>query len=347
MSVIRLLGLASGLLWAGAAIAGEPMSGQFGDWKLDCGDEGACTIFTLSVEKEQTRPLYRLRIKRGPMPDETFALSFDVNGARPDHTRKQQWRIDAQAPRVLGEDELGNFGHENAFFVTGESERTTLLPALKGGEQLRISYIDALGAPHDASFSLSGLSVALQKMGELQGARGENIEAPEDEDKTAPPSRREMIEALGIPPPVLEAHRLTSACEDPQSANMSGAAPIVAVLSQTSTLYAIPCTRGATQTTYRLYVRDSGEIGGLEQLAFAIYDPRFGWLGTDSLNGVEFDEEAGTLSAHAQGPSDRHCGYRAEWKWQDYAFRLLEFQAPRKCGRNVRLERIYPEAMDP
>lgn len=342
MSALRQFGLTACLLWAGAAAAGEAVSGQFGDWKLDCDETSACTIFTLSNERAQSRPLYRLRIQRGAMPDESFALSFDVNGARPDHTRKQQWRIDTQDPRVLGESELGNFGHENAFFVTGENERTTLLPALKGGGRLRISYIDALGAPHDATFSLSGLTAALERTGELQGTPGETVEAPEDEDPVAPPSRKDMIAALGIPQPVLDAHRFTSACEDPQSANMSGAAVVVAVLSQTSTLYAIPCTHGATETTYRLYVRDSGEIGGLEQLAFAIYDPRFGWLGTDILNGVEFDDEGGTLSARARGPSDKHCGYRAEWKWQDYAFRLLEFQAPRKCGGNARLERIYP-----
>ncbi|NRG17677.1 DUF1176 domain-containing protein [Rhizobiales bacterium] len=342
MSAIASWGTVAILLWAGAAFAAEPVSGQFRDWKLDCDGTNACTAFTLSGEKANGRPLYRLRIKRGPPPDETFALSFDVNGERPDHLRKQQWRIDEHGPRVLGEAGLGNFGHENAFFVTGEDQRTTLLPELNQGERLRISYIDALGAPHEASFSLFGLSAALEKMNDVQGARGEDIEAPEDEDPVAPPSRAEMVETLGIPHPVLEAHRLTSSCEDPQSENMGQAAPVIAVLSQTSTLYAIPCTRGAGRTTYRLYLRDSGEIGGLETLYFALYDPRFGWLGTDILDGVKFDEEEGTLNAVAQRRSDRHCGYRAKWKWRDYAFRLVEFQAPRTCADSARLERIYP-----
>lgn len=342
MKAFARWGAAAILFWAGAALAAEPVSEQFRDWKLDCDEANACTAFTLSGENANGRPLYRLRIKRGPPQDESFALSFDVNGPRPDHTRKQQWRIDAHDPRVLGEGGLGTFGHENAFFVTGEGERTTLLAALKQGERLRISYIDALGAPHDATFSLAGLSATLERISEVQGVQGENIEAPEDEDPVVPPSRAKMIEILGIPRPVLQAHGLTSSCEDPQSENMSEADPVIAVLSQTSTLYAIACTRGAGRTTYRLYLRDSGEIGGLETLYFALYDPRFGWLGTDILDGVKFDEEEGTLKATAQGKSDRHCGYRAKWKWRDYAFRLLEFLAPPTCDGNARLERIYP-----
>lgn len=68
---------------------------------------------------------------------------------------------------------------------------------------------------------------------------------------------------------------------------------IIAAVSQVATLYAIACTAGGSHVTYRLYLRDSGEIGGVEALVFALHDPRFGWSGTDLLVNPAFEPRPG------------------------------------------------------
>lgn len=119
----------------------------------------------------------------------------------------------------------------------------------------------------------------------------------------------------------------------------------IAALGQTAVLYALPCTVSGRTVTYRLYLRDTGEIGGLETLFFALHDPRFGWIGTDLLANVGFDDVSRTLRADYAGPSDRTCGYRAAWSWQDHAFRLESFEGPGDCrdaGNPGRWQRHHP-----
>lgn len=131
----------------------------------------------------------------------------------------------------------------------------------------------------------------------------------------------------------------------PASPSIASQDVIIAAVSQVATLYAIACTAGGSHVTYRLYLRDSGEIGGVEALVFALHDPRFGWSGTDLLVNPAFEPATGTLSAAYIGRSDRHCGYRATWVWQDYAFRLQRFEGPKTCAdaaRPARWTALYP-----
>jgi hypothetical protein len=128
---------------------------------------------------------------------------------------------------------------------------------------------------------------------------------------------------------VLDRHRAESRCEDPATELMRNFAPVITQLSETAILYAIPCTAGAYNVAYRLYMREIGEIGGVETLYFATWSGEYGWGGTDLLFNINADGPR--LSAFYKGRGLGDCGIDAQWLWRDYAFRLLRFAAQDTC----------------
>ena len=106
-------------------------------------------------------------------------------------------------------------------------------------------------------------------------------------------------------------------------------APVIAQLSKTAILYAIPCTAGAYNIAYRLYMRETGEIGGVETLYFATWSGDYGWGGTDLLFNINVDGPR--LSALYKGRGLGDCGTNAQWVWRDYAFRLVRYAAQDPC----------------
>lgn len=319
---------------------------ETGDWTLTCA-EAHCRLETSGRSDQTEAPAYRLFLlaKKG---DAALSLGLSSDGPQPDAGRAMQWEVDGQLVHVLRPEAFAGFGSGNDLFVTDPAAGRAVMPALLRGQRLRISYLDALAEPHDAEFSLNGLTAGLAALAEKQGRASTTtppLASPSDLERRAPPSRVAAVRGLGTPPAVLYRHATTGDCESLESENMASRDLVVGVLSPTSTVYAIPCTAGATGVTYRLYLRDSGEIGGVETLYFALHDPRFGWIGSDLLSGVSFDAEKGTLSAAFTGRSDRHCGYRATWRWSDYAFRLQSFRGPTDCAQSGSPERwksVYP-----
>jgi hypothetical protein len=128
---------------------------------------------------------------------------------------------------------------------------------------------------------------------------------------------------------ILDRHLAESRCEDPATQLMRSFEPIVTQLSKTAILYAIPCTAGAYNIAYRLYMRETGEIGGVETLYFATWSGEYGWSGTDLLFNI--DADGPRLSAYYQGRGLGDCGTDAQWLWRDYAFRLLRYAAQDTC----------------
>jgi|GEM_PF-5683544 len=128
---------------------------------------------------------------------------------------------------------------------------------------------------------------------------------------------------------VFDRHVAESRCEDPDSVWMRHFAPVIAQLSKTAILYAIPCTAGAYNIAYRLYMRETGEIGGVETLYFATWSGDYGWGGTDLLFNINVDGPR--LSALYKGRGLGDCGTNAQWVWRDYAFRLVRYAAQDPC----------------
>ncbi|TDI54725.1 MAG: DUF1176 domain-containing protein [Alphaproteobacteria bacterium] len=150
--------------------------------------------------------------------------------------------------------------------------------------------------------------------------------APRTAPQTAPRTVEETAADLQL---VFDRHVAESRCEDPDSVWMRHFAPVIAQLSKTAILYAIPCTAGAYNIAYRLYMRETGEIGGVETLYFATWSGDYGWGGTDLLFNINVDGPR--LSALYKGRGLGDCGTNAQWVWRDYAFRLVRYAAQDPC----------------
>ncbi len=147
-----------------------------------------------------------------------------------------------------------------------------------------------------------------------------------DADQPPPRSAEQTAADLQL---VFDRHVAESRCEDPDTRLMRHFAPVISQLSKTAILYAIPCTAGAYNIAYRLYMRETGEIGGVTTLYFATWSGEYGWGGTDLLFNI--DADGPRLSAFYKGRGLGDCGTDAKWIWRDYAYRLLRYAAQDTC----------------
>jgi Protein of unknown function (DUF1176) len=155
------------------------------------------------------------------------------------------------------------------------------------------------------------------------------LAAPEGLAAAEPAARDEAVETVGVPEPVLARHLQTSDCEDPSSELLSNIPPVVQSVSETAILYAIPCTAGAYNVAYRLYLRETGEVGGVQTLYFPTFARDYGWGGTDLLFNVT--AEGAKLTAFYKGRGLGDCGTAGEWTFVDYAYRLDRYAAQDSC----------------
>lgn len=332
MCLLALLSMP--LLWPAGTAPARAADG----WEIDCpsADPAAACIARRAAEAPSTGDAtaaggaaggFALRLERAPGG---VALAFEAPFPRPDDRRAMQWDVDGQASLVLPPDAFAPHGDIARLHVIDAGLGARLLAALAAGRSLRISYLDALGEAHEVTFDLAGSAEALARV--RPDAASPAVVPPRDAARLQPPSRDEAVASLGLPYALVDRHWRTSDCEALDSPGLARAEILIAVLSPVATLYALPYTAGSgAGGTWRLYVRDSGEIGGIESLVFAVHDPRFGWIGTDLLPQPAFDRTTGELSVRYVGRSDRHCGYRATWRWQEHAFALKELASPRDC----------------
>ena len=178
----------------------------------------------------------------------------------------------------------------------------------------------------DRQYNLkSGLAAALT-MALVLLAPSQAMAQTGDANQPPPRSAEETTADLQL---ILDRHRAESRCEDPATELMRNFEPVIAQLSKTAILYAIPCTAGAYNIGYRLYRRETGEIGGVETLYFATWSGEYGWGGTDILFNI--DADGPRLSAFYKGRGLGDCGTDAQWLWRDYAYRLLRYAAQDTC----------------
>lgn len=305
-------------------------------WALSCpAPDESCSARLAEDNPPEGAPAFALVLERTPTG---LAIAFEAPFPRPDDTRAMQWDVDGRPLVVLPPENFAPFGALSRLYVTDPGAGGHILKGMTTGNRLRISFLDALANAHEISFDLAGTRATIARLSDGLSTPGDalpRVGAPHARTRLDPPTRAQAVTALGVPLAVIEHHMRGSDCEAPGSPGLADARTVIGVLSPVATLYALPCTVGAgagNSATWRLYVRDSGEIGGVETLVFAVHDPRFGWIGTSLLPQPEFDEETGELSARLAGTSDRHCGFAGLWVWQEYAFRLKEMKSPRSCS---------------
>ncbi|MCC2114056.1 MAG: DUF1176 domain-containing protein [Hyphomicrobiales bacterium] len=307
----------------------------FKDWLAACRPDGYCSAITgVNPAAGGADADYILRIGRQPGADRLWQISFTTVAVTADRDRPMNARIDG-APAITLHPVAGYepLGAVNDFFVTEPALGNRILGAISAGNRIRFEFLDISGAPHDADFSLSGLSASLLWIDERQDRLDSprRTERPDDLEPAPRLDKPAAIAAGSLPPALLDRHGRESDCEALESEFMANFEPVIGPLSDTAMLYALPCTAGAYQVGYRLYVVESGEIGGIETLYFADYSASHGWTGTDLLFSVDYDPATKTLASFYKGRGIGDCGSTGRWRWVDYAFALEEFRATDAC----------------
>lgn len=140
-----------------------------------------------------------------------------------------------------------------------------------------------------------------------------------------------------LPEMLLDTHYRTSDCEALET--IKGPKPITAVLSDVASLYALPCTSSShDDVTYRVYLFETGEIGGIRPLLFSLYTPKLGWVGTDILRGVKLNAKTGEITHKTFSRWGGACGTYGLWQWNDFTLKMLKFSFRKSCttGKNIK-----------
>lgn len=307
----------------------DAIEATFRDWSVVCETNGACSAETRAA-------MTSLVLQRDAVSGSGYEVSVRLDPSTVDLSQPVGLRVDGGPTRTAQP------GRDFRLDVTGRNITLAdpdlaarLLPDLIAGGRLDLFVATPDGGTMRLPFSLSGLSASLLWIDDQQDRVGEprvaQVPAGDDSAGTSRPPVEGGVGLAGLPEMVLARHSVSD-CEPATGDFLDLIPPISARLSQTATVHAIPCTRGAYNVTYRLYLVETGEIGGIRPLYFADYSERFGWTGTDILFNVDIDPATGILSSFAKGRGLGDCGSAGTWLWQDYAFALVQFVHQEDCN---------------
>jgi invasion protein IalB len=312
------------------ALAPAAARAQAGGWQTDCPTQDLCIAARSSVSGAETLVLEWHR------PDDGLVPILVTGGAAPaDPERAVRVVVDGKAIATVDPPtEWIAVRQAGTYAIIDATKADAVLKALEGGKSLRIEYLDIAGRPYDADFDLTGYAQALDGLATRAGVplKRRSAALPANLPLAGALDRDTALAELGVPSIVLDRHMASADCEDPTGPAMKDVKPIVGVLSATATLYAIGCIASAGEADYRLYVLESGEIGGVTPLYFAGFDTVHGWSGTDRLRDVGYDPATKRLTAQGRVGGAGQCGFQARWTWRDHAFALDVMRAEKPCG---------------
>lgn len=315
----------------------------FGQVTVACTDDFYCAA---AVRSDGAEPGSVLQISRSPGSRSRWTLAISTFGALADRDRPVSISIDNGVGVTLRPvSDYAPFVNATDFYIVSQSALDRLMVRLQAGSDLRFSYIDIAGEPHTDRFRLDGLAAALTDIDRQQKrVVGDRRSGPPEDLPPAPAiDRQQVVAEAGVPPRLVEWHSLGSTCEALDGPSIADVPPVIGPLSDTAMLYALPCYRSGERTAYRLYTVESGEIGGMHLLTFAVFSARFGWMGTDTLHAVTYDADQRRLTAEALDAAG--CGSRGAWTWDEFAFALSGFEVADGCagGGPPAWRKVWPQ----
>lgn len=305
-----------------------------GDWRMAC--EGTnCAISSKSDEDDI------VFLARRGRPLSTFAFGLRLASVSPDPDVPLVLRVDS-GPKLSfhpGRD-FGFFGPRDDLFLTETGHAERIFTAMTTGRHLQVFMAEG-GAIVERRFSLDGFTQALVHVAEAQGRDHDDTQlGPPDMARRgdgARPPVENGIGLRGLPASIVDRHMRESRCEELDSGRVGEIEPVSRRLSATASVYALPCTASSDNVTWRLYLAETGEIGGITSLHFARHDARDGWTGTDLLWNVSLSED-GTLTSLRRGRGETDCGSFARWTWHERRFILQEVRQRSACNGNASSE---------
>ena len=307
----------------------------FGDWRAECTDETICVLVNQATGPDGEDVVLALR--RRPEADAPWQVSVTPLHPAIDLIHPFAMNVDG-GPKLTfnpGYDYLAYGSTDNLFLInSGLAER--LLGLMSDGREATLFYEPDGGGSASASFALAGLADGLAWIDAAQARTDVSRRVAPPIDLAPHESMAGLSSAIdggqgqrGLPNNVLAQHYGVHGCEDLDSPLMARTEPLTVRLSDTAILYGVPCTATGGRVASRLYLVETGEIGGIASLSFARYSTAWGWSGTDTLVDVSFGD--GELTSVTAGRDVDGCGHAARWRWRDIAFALIEYRYRETC----------------
>lgn len=314
--------LAGALLAAALATGAHADSGSFGDWAVVCDNTRVCEAFGFGdLDETGSSGYIVIRRDAGAAAAPTARLVTAGQGEA-----SLSLAVDGRTPAGLGGLPARPLESDPDRRLTELTPAQTqaLLPALVNGARLSASEA---GRPA-LELSLAGSSASLRFMDDRQkragtlsalvarGARGLEAVPPPPAAPVVTPAP--AVSQAGLPeaPPAAIAARLSDCDEDLMELGLE---PAVARLAEGRLFWALACSRGAYNVTYRLFLSD--EAGGaVEPLRLAYPSGEQ----TEELMNIAYDPQTRTLANFDKGRGLGDCGAVTEWRWTGEGFELAE-----------------------
>lgn len=334
---MRLLITALALLALIATPAGAAETRRyFGDWLAACRDDGYCSAIAYDNLNPGDGRVSDNWFRIGRHAEEIWwELSFTPIAQMADPQAPFAVSVDGTTELFTGPTEIAAFGSINDFFLLG-SKAQSVMDRLMPGQSLQVEFTADTGAPTRASFSLRGLTAALIWIDETQGRLGSErvAEAPPVGLTPAAPLNTPLpageIALSDIPADLIA---LESARPDACDGFDIVEFPFYAYpLGQDRTLFLLPCTGGAYNRFYSVYVGDGMNY---ERLDFATPSYRTGWQSEPGLWLESFDPTTLELRSANLGRGLGDCGMRGLWRWNGAMFVMLEYRLQADCDESV------------
>lgn len=324
------------------AFSSLPVSAQggetrqyFGDWLAACGADGYCSAVAYMNPNPGEGRVADAWLRIGRHAEETYwEVSFTPIKVMADPDLPFTVLVDGTGETFTGADEIAPYGAVNDYFLLGPKAQS-VMDQLMPGAAVDITFTDETGATAGASFSLNGLTAALIWIDETQGRLGSErvAEAPPVgiDPALAAPRQPEVgageVTMADIPPDLIaqDAAR-PDACD---GFDIVGELPFyVYPVASEKVLYFLPCTAGAYNRFYSVYV---GMGAWYDLQLFATPSYRAGWQAEQGVWLGGFDPETGQLSSYNLGRSTGDCGLRGLWQWTGSTFVMLEYRMKPDC----------------
>jgi hypothetical protein len=319
---LAALAFAMAVAWAAPAAAQMPESKTFRDWTVACNELVRCFAETKNIAGAASDFLLRLARNR----DEAKWNVILVTGVE---APKQPYEIyadlDGTTVEFKGAEAAGMFGEIIDLHLLGP-EATALMAAMGPASEIGFEFIGDNGEAFAPRFSLSGLSASLLWIDEKQGRIGSPREAGD-----LPAGLEPAAVAAGgseLPEEVMITHNREGECEAPEDLP-NGNEFITIPLTDTRTMYLVPCYAGAYNFAHAAYVMEESRV---KRHWFADYDEFGGWQATDII--VNPDWEGGGLGRLAmfnRGRGIGDCGSTGLWQVSEGRLRMLKFTYKGDC----------------
>ena len=325
----------------GISLPAKAQETSFKDWSVSCDNAGYCEASTADTKKMAGE----LRIGRLKEPRALWEISVELDKSASPTLRPTQLRIAGQRTnRLSPKRDFANFGSSNRFHLVNSAALQPLFRRMIESRRMFASFSDGTNQRIEASYSLNGLSAALLYIDDKQKRLGSPRVAGPPTGERVVAKASESNEPIDIAQIAEAEHERT---KDREECDADGAASYalgtaVSTLDDANSLAVIPCSTHAYNVTFNVYVINH-ETKKAKRQKWAVYSGFTGWIGTDRLTNVNFDQEAKELFMVHKGRGIGDCGTTGVWKWGEYGFKMESFHAKDDCdGKDDDWPQVFP-----